>query len=141
MAEKKDSSNSSPGISRRDFARRAVLVAATTAVIPSNLLVRPETIPAAAPQAAQQPEEPKLSPESRAEAEAKLQAIFRKYGSRLSEEQKTDLRRLVKESQKSLESLRAFPLDNADQPATVFELYPEASAARQAAPAPRRPAR
>ena len=67
--------------------------------------------------------------------EAKIQAIFRKYGSRIPEEQKADVRRLVRESQKSLESLRAFPLDNADQPATVFELYPEA--ARRGSLAPR----
>src|SRR5712692_7144073 len=45
---------------------------------------------------------------------------------RLTEEQKADLQRLVTEGQKSLESLRVFPLDNADQPATVFEIYPEA---------------
>ena len=54
MAEKKDSSDSSPGISRRDFARRAVLVAATTAVIPSNLLVRPDRAVIAAAQRLQQ---------------------------------------------------------------------------------------
>jgi len=120
MTEKKKLSKSSHGISRREFARRAAWAAAGVAVIPDHLL------PASEAPAVQQPTEPKLSPEGRAEVEAKVQAIFRKYGQRLTEEQKADLQRLVTEGQKSLESLRAFPLDNADQPATVFEIYPEA---------------
>ena len=120
MIEKKKSPKSSHGISRREFARRAAWAAAGVAVIPGQLL------PAPAAPAMQQPTEPKLSPEGRAEVDAKVQAIFRKYGQRLTEEQKADLQRLVTEGQKSLESLRVFPLDNADQPATVFEIYPEA---------------
>ena len=120
MTEKKKSSKSSHGISRREFARRAAWAAAGVAVIPDQLLPGPAAL------AMQQPTEPKLSPEGRAEVEAKLQAIFRKYGQRLTEEQKADLQRLVTEGQKSLELLRAFPLDNAEQPATVFEIYPEA---------------
>ncbi|GEM_PF-615048 len=125
MKEKKRSSTPSPGISRREFAQRAAWAAASAAVIPGQLL--PVAVAAAPLPAAQQlAAESKLSPESRAEVEAKVQAILRKYGSRLSEEQKADIRRLVTEGQKSLESLRAFPLDNADQPATVFEIYPPA---------------
>jgi hypothetical protein len=145
MSEKKKSPESDTAkktrMSRRDFARRAVLAAATAAVVPSNLLGEPGTTTAPAPQAAQQPEEPKLSPESRAEVQAKIEAIFRKYGNRLSEEQRADVRRLTREGQKSLESLRAFPLDNADQPATVFQLYPEARFAERRTHARRRPAR
>ncbi len=140
MAEKTKSREAARSISRRDFARRAALAAATAAVLPGNLLTQSEAAPAPAPQAAQ-PEQPKLSPEGRAEVEAKVEAIFRKYGKRLSEEQKADVRRLVTEAQKSLESLRAFPLDNADQPATVFELYPEARAAARRRSTPRRPTR
>jgi hypothetical protein len=125
MKEKRKPSLQPGVISRRDFARRAALAAATAAALPSSFLTHAETT--AAPQAAQQPEEPKLSPESRAEVEAKIQAILRKYESRIPEDQKADVSRLVREGQKSLELLRAFPLDNADQPATVFELYPEAA--------------
>ncbi len=125
MTEKKKSPKSSHRISRREFARRAALAAASAAVIPGQLLRASHAAALLAPAAQQPPAEPKLSPEGRAEVEAKIQAIFRKYGSRLSEEQKADVRRLVTEGQKSLESLRAFPLDNADQPATVFEIYPE----------------
>ena len=140
MAKETKSSEAARDISRREFARRAALAAATAAVLPGKLLTRAEAAPAPTPQAAPS-EQPKLSPEDRAEVEAKVEAIFRKYGKRLSEEQKADVRRLVTEAQKSLESLRAFPLDNADQPATVFELYPEARAAARRRPMPRRATR
>jgi hypothetical protein len=78
----------------------------------------------------QQAEE-KLSPESQAEADAKIQALFRKYGDRLSEAQKADIRRLLTEGQKPLELMRKFPLENADQPGNVLKLYPDATAMRE----------
>ncbi len=136
MKEEKDPRHPSRSISRRDFARHAALAAASAAVLPGSLLPGASLSPAAT----QQPQETKLSPESRAEADAKIEAILRKYGKRLSEEQKADIRRLVAEGQKSLESLRSFALDNADQPATVFEIFPEAQTGGRAA-APRRRAR
>ncbi len=111
------------GISRRDFGWRAALAAVGVVAISSDALAGTQAPAPASPTTAQQPAEaPKLSPESRAEAEAKIQNIFRKYGSRLSEEQKTDVRRLALEGQKPLESLRAFPLENGDEPATVLKL-------------------
>jgi hypothetical protein len=70
--------------------------------------------------AAETPAAPKLSPA----AEAQLQAILRLHGDRLSAEEKTDLRRLVAEAQKPAEQLRAFRLENADEPALVFRVYP-----------------
>jgi len=117
-------------ISRRDFARRAAIAAATAtaACLPSGLLATP--LASAGPRP-QQPDE-KLSPESQAEADAKIQAIFAKYGNRFSEVQKADIRRLVSEGQKTLEALRKFPLDNSDQPATVLKVYPDATAGRRA---------
>jgi hypothetical protein len=131
MADKKIPSESpdakTKGISRREFARRAALAAASSAALPAALFSRPgipqATEPSAVPQ--QPTEGSKLSPASQAEVEAKIQAIFRKYGGRLTEEQKADVKRLVTEGQKPLESLRAFPLLNADEPATVLKLYPE----------------
>ena len=64
----------------------------------------------------------KLSPAAQAEVEAKVSSIFRKYGSRLSDEQKADIRRAMAETQDGLEKMRAFALDNGDQPATVFDV-------------------
>ncbi|MGH9714319.1 MAG: twin-arginine translocation signal domain-containing protein [Candidatus Acidiferrales bacterium] len=114
--------NKATAISRRDFARRAAIAAATAACLPGELLASHPAAPASPPP--QQAEE-KLSAESQAEVDAKIQAIFRKYGDRLSDAQKADIRRLVTESQKPLEIMRKFPLDNADQPGNVLKLYPD----------------
>lgn len=66
----------------------------------------------------------KLSPAAQAEVETKVSSIFRKYGSRLSDEQKADIRRAMAETQQGLEKMRAFALENGDQPATVFQIDP-----------------
>jgi hypothetical protein len=65
----------------------------------------------------------KLSPAARGEVEAKVASIFRKYGDRLSEEQKADIRRIMAESQDGLEKMRAFALENGDQPADTFRAW------------------
>ena len=67
----------------------------------------------------------KLSPSARAEVEMKFASIIRKYGTRLTEDQKMDIRRSLAETQEGLEKMRAFALDNGDQPATVFQLHRE----------------
>ncbi|HYL69494.1 MAG TPA: hypothetical protein VEX69_10030 [Candidatus Limnocylindria bacterium] len=120
----KTEENGAQGISRRDFAWSAAMAAATAACLPADLLAS-SSLPAPAPP--QQPDE-KLSPESQAEVDAKIQALFRKYGDRLSDAQKADIRRLLTEGQKPLELMRKFPLDNADQPGNVMRLYPDAAA-------------
>lgn len=103
-------------ISRRAFTRRAAFAAAAAAALPSNLIAAPQAASQtdAAPPAAGQ-----------ADIDATVQAIFRRYGDQLSDAQKTDIRRLVTEGQKPLQALRAFPLDNADQPGNVLKLYPD----------------
>lgn len=103
-------------LSRRDFARNAALAAATAAVLPRDLLAQEEK---AAPRP---PDKPKLSPELQAEAEARIQNLFRKYGERLTDEQKADIRKQITEGMEGVEKLRAFPLDNPDEPATVLHL-------------------
>jgi hypothetical protein len=75
----------------------------------------------------------KLTPQARAEVEAKVASIFRKYGDRLSDEQKADVHRIMAETQEGLEKMRAFPLENGDQPADTFRAYRnEATASRHA---------
>jgi hypothetical protein len=117
------------GISRREFGKRAALGAAATALAPGRVLgdVPPTRVTAGAMGVEQ---DQKLPAESQAEIEEKVAAIFRKYGSRLSEAQKADIRRIVTEGQKPLETMRAFALDNADQPANVMRIYPDGAAAR-----------
>jgi hypothetical protein len=65
----------------------------------------------------------KLSPAAQAEVEMKVASIFRKYGDRLSDEQKADIRRIMAESQEGLEKMRAFKLENGSQPADAFRAY------------------
>jgi hypothetical protein len=65
----------------------------------------------------------KLSADGKAEVEMKFASINRKYASRLNDDQKNDILRQLAEAQDGLEKMRAFALSNADQPATVFQLY------------------
>lgn len=126
-------------ISRREFAKRAALASAVASVAPAVAGASATTdaqASGAAPDAktvhatgifataapAQQPANtPKLSPESQAEAEARYQSILNQYGKRLSEEQKTDLRRLCYVAQPPLDRLRAYNLANGDAAALYLK--------------------
>jgi len=76
----------------------------------------------------------KLSASAQAEVEMKVASIFRKYGDRLSDEQKADIRRIMAESQEGLEKMRAFKLENGDQPADAFRAYRHEAKPRQQKP-------
>jgi hypothetical protein len=136
----KPSSTKPVGISRREFARRAALVSAVAAVAPAAISspAAPlnEDANVAAADRRGRPSEPsskvaapeqlpadtaKLSPESRAEVEARIQTILSQYGTRFSEAQKSDLRRLCALAQPPLDRLRAYALDNADAPALYLK--------------------
>jgi hypothetical protein len=106
-------------VSRREFARHVALAAASAAILPGAVLSQesaPKPAAAAPPQSS-----PPLSPELQAEGELKYQWVIQNYGSRLTDAEKKDIHRLVIEGQKPLAAFRAFPLDNADQPATVLK--------------------
>jgi hypothetical protein len=114
--------------SRREFARRAALGAATAAVLPLRELVPPAA--ASQPPAAEVPAQtstqnpptaPKLSPQSQAEADFRLQAILNQYPDRFSEAQKTDLRRLSVLLQPPLDRIRAYHISNGDLPALYLK--------------------
>jgi hypothetical protein len=105
-------------ISRRKFTLGAAF-AATAVLLPGS-----ETLAESpAPTQSQQDAMAKLSPGARAEVEAKLKELFRKYGNRLSDAQKTDIRKVMAETQDGLEKMRSFALTNGDQPACVFQQY------------------
>jgi type IV pilus biogenesis protein CpaD/CtpE len=106
-------------ITRRSFTVGAA-VAATATLLPGNLAGQSTATPQAQPDAMT-----KLSPGARAEVEMKVKEIFRKYGDRLSDAQKADIRKVMAETQDGLEKMRSFALGNGDQPATVFKLYRE----------------
>jgi hypothetical protein len=120
-------------ISRREFARRAAVVSAAASLAPANLL---HAEPPASLTAAQEaPNAPKLSPESQAEVDSRIQAIMAQYGNRLSDAQKADIRRLATEAQPPLDRLRAYPAENGDGPA----LYLKPLIEREKKPAPAAP--
>ena len=96
-------------ITRRQFARGAAVAAAGAALLPHRLAAQSYPSPGS-----------KLSPEAQSEVEAKLQNVLRKYGSRLSQAEKADVRRLLLLNQESLEQLRSYQLENSDQPALVL---------------------
>ncbi len=126
---------SDSAISRREFARRAAFVSAAASLAPANLLTS-ESV--AAPQPAQLPAKaPKLSPESQAEVESRIQSVLAQYGSRLSDAQKTDIRRLATEAQPPLDRLRAFATDNGDGPGLY--LKPLIERERKPSPMPATP--
>ncbi len=140
MSEEPREPSAPKGISRREFARRAAVASAVAAVAPASALTSPSsplnehaTVAAAdrggrlsdpssrlAPE--QQPTDlPKLSPESHAEVEARVQTILTQYGSRFSDAQKADLRRLCNLAQPPLDRLRAYALENGDAPALYLK--------------------
>src|ERR1700749_3127864 len=128
-------------LDRRQFALGAA-AAATALILPLDVLsedalsekVLPANLPAPAGEDSNDDKiraaMSKLSPTAQKEVEMKVDSIFRKYGDHLSEEQKADIRRIMAESQDGLEKMRAFKLENGDQPADAFQaLHAETSAA------------
>ena len=105
-------------LSRRDFARVAAVTAATAALPIANKA-------AAQPQLADLLESTQAAQLSPA-AEAQYQAILARYGKRLSDEQKTELKRLITQVQKTSDAMRAFPLENSNEPAMIFQVYRKA---------------
>jgi low affinity Fe/Cu permease len=111
-------------ITRRSFAVGAAVAATAALIQPSEALTPQEAAKPASPLAQQaQAALAKLSPKSRAEVQMKMDEIIRKYGDQLSEEQRADILKIMAEGQSGLETMRAFALTNADQPADVLELY------------------
>jgi hypothetical protein len=127
---------SGTSISRREFARRAAIVSAVS-IVPARAI--PAETSDLEPREAQVPGTPVLSPESQAEAQTRYQGILALYGSRFSDAQKTDLRRLCFSAQEPLDHLRAYKIENGDGPALYLkplmerEKKPEAVATSRAA--------
>jgi hypothetical protein len=113
-------------LSRREFARGSALAAAAAALVGAGVApssANAQTAPAAPPPVSP-PGMPRLKAASAIEAEARYQAILTRRGARLSAAQKTALRRSVFELQLALDALRAFPLENADEPALLLAPRP-----------------
>ena len=105
-------------ISRREFARRAAIVSAVSMVPTNPLAARPSM---EHPSLDQSSDTPSLSTESKAEAEARYETILGIYGTRFTDTQKSDLRRLCFAAQPSLDHLRAYTIENGDCPALYLK--------------------
>lgn len=68
------------------------------------------------------PAQRNINDKSQAEIEAKFENIIRKYGDRLSQDQRKKARSILAYHQKLLDSVRAFPVQNGDSPAIVLKL-------------------
>jgi len=117
-----------PSFSRRRFALGAAAATAGALIAPGDIALaqatQPDTkSPAGSLDLAAQAALAKLSPAAQAEVEMKVASVMRKYGDRLSAEQRADVRKALAEAQDGLEKMRAFALDNGDQPATIFHAY------------------
>jgi hypothetical protein len=117
-------------ITRRSFAKTAAAAATVALINPAEALSRNDQAKTDTPVSQKAHAAlAKLSAPSRAEVEMKVNEIFRKYGDRLNDEQKADILRIMAEGQPSLEKMRAFALENGDQPATIFHPVLEAKPA------------
>jgi hypothetical protein len=105
-------------LSRRDFARVAAVTAASTALPLTSKAVAETPIVGSL----EDSQATQLTPA----AEGQFHAIVAKYGKRLSDEQKTELKRLITQAQKTSDALRAFPLENSNEPAMIFHIYRKA---------------
>ena len=124
-------------LGRRQFALGAAAAATTALISKGNALsieglaqapaaatsLEPQSLEAHSLEAKTHAAMAKLSPAAQAEVEMKVASILRKYGDRLSDDQKADIRRIMAESQEGLEKMRAFKLENGDQPADAFRAY------------------
>lgn len=109
-------------LSRRDFARQVATIAAAAVAAPAALAAEPpqKTTAPARPSATQHGGPPALGPIEQAEVNAKYDAMIARYGLRLTEEQKKRAREDLESMQRRLGPLRAFPLENGDEPAENY---------------------
>jgi hypothetical protein len=114
-----------PGISRREFARRAALASAAGALSPVDTLMPAQSAALSAEAPQQEPQQPadapKLTPEAQTEAEGRYQAILNEYGYRFTADQKKDLHRLCYAAQPPLDRIRAYAVQNSDAPALYLK--------------------
>lgn len=111
-------------ISRRTFARNAVVIATAAAVAPMTIAQTQPAAPKTTPAAPKPPANPApLSAPSQAEVDARVQWIVTKYGAHLNDEQRADVKRLVAGGQSGVDAMRKYDLENGTGPAEPFRIY------------------
>ena len=139
-------------LSRREFTQRAVILSATASVVPAQTLLgepaeelRREETQESKSAVQPPPNQPKLSPESQAEADARCQQVLTLYGNRLTDEDRNTTKIICNYLQPSLDRIRSFSLENAAAPALYLRPLVErgkkapATPSAKATPAPKKP--
>jgi hypothetical protein len=106
-------------ITRREFALRAAFASAAVSIAPVDALTTTAAIPSSPVH--QTSAAPDLPTASQAEADARLQSILGQFGSRFSDEQKTELKHLCSSTQHRLDHLRTYSLENGEGPALYLK--------------------
>jgi hypothetical protein len=131
-------------LSRREFGKRVALVTgaglAGTADVLANAVGRHSDTGHRDPLDQSAPSPPELSAEGRVRFDVMWENVLRTHGDRLSDEQKTRMRKIVTNNVVMLESIYAVPLKNGDAPATALLLVEGKTIRRNAGPASRPPA-
>ena len=112
-------------ISRRGFGKNAVGVALAAVAQPSSVARDSGT----SHSSDQQSDETGLTPTQIQEVDARFNETMRRYGDRLSEEQRRHIRRILVQNQRVLAPIRDFALANGDEPATTLKIRVEKSSA------------
>jgi hypothetical protein len=102
------SERKNPALTRREFATVALLTGAAATLAAT-------TSTAAPLQSAATP--PPLSSVSQSESTLRLQTVLSLNGSRFSEDQTADLKKICNSTQTSLDHLRSYKTENSDDPA------------------------
>jgi hypothetical protein len=66
--------------------------------------------------------EEELSPTDQAEVESRYQNVIRRWGERLSNEQRQRVRRVLVKNTRMMQPMRAFQLENGDPPAEILRV-------------------
>lgn len=116
MTRKAPSSTSAP-VTRRQFGKQAAWAGLSAALAVTPVAGQSQAPPAAGKETS-----------AGVDSEARYQEIIRRYGERLSEEQRKRLRKILAYNEKLLAPIRAFPLENGQPAATVLKFYEDAGA-------------
>jgi len=119
-----------PGVTRRQFGKQAAFASLSAALAVTPAAGQADT--------ASSSEKETHAPD---DIEARYQQVIRRYGDRLSEEQRKRLRKILVYNEKLLAPIRSFPLDNGQPAATVLKFYEDKEATPRAGAARARAAR
>jgi hypothetical protein len=115
------SPQNSPGVTRRQFGKQAAWASLSAALATTPVVGQADSSQNSEKHAA-----------ASGDTEVRYQQIIRRYGDRLSEEQRKRVRKILAYNEKLLAPIRSFPLDNGQPAATVLKFYEDVEATPRA---------